>query len=163
MAHDSRAVANEILKRAWQKGFEPTQIDIQKITYFLHGHHLVDQGQPLVNESFEALHYGPVQRSLLDAFSKYGEEPIRELATKFDPVRRTYTAINQITDNVSIETIETYLDRYLGISSFELVEMTHAQGTPWSLTMQSARNAVNLGMRISDDLIGKCFEGYRAA
>ena len=163
MAHDARAIANEILIRAWEAGFEPTQIDVQKITYFLHGHHLIDHGEPLVSGEFEALHYGPVQRLLLDAFRSYGEEPITSLAKRFDPVRRVEIDLPRLTDNAAITTITSYLDHYLQIPSFELVEMTHARGTPWSETMQSARNAVNIGMRISNDLIRKSFEGIRFA
>lgn len=163
MAHDPRAIANEILIRAWDMGFEPTQIDIQKITYFLHGHHLLDHGEPLVQGEFEALHYGPVQRALLDSFRKFGDEPITELAKRFDPIRRVEAELPRVTDNAAVHTIGKYLERYITIPSFELVEMTHARGTPWSETMKSARNAINIGMRISNDLIKSSFEGIRFA
>lgn len=163
MAYDPRAVANEVLVRAWERGYEPTQLDIQKITYFLHGHHLQDHGVPLVKDDFEALHYGPVQRSLLDAFSKFGEEPIRMLAKKFDPILRTHSELPRLTDNAAVATIDTYLERYLAIPSYELVDMTHARGTPWSQTIQRARKAVNIGMKISNDLIRSSFEGIKFA
>lgn len=52
--HDARAVANHVLSRAWEMGFEVSQIDIQKICYFLHGHHLVEHGTPLIKTEFEA-------------------------------------------------------------------------------------------------------------
>jgi uncharacterized phage-associated protein len=159
MAHDARLIANEVLRRAWALGHEPTQIDVQKIVYFLHGHHLRDHDRPLVAEPFQALHYGPVQQVLLDAFCKYGDEPIRDLAVRFDPVRRTEHAFAPLSDNASVETIERYLDRYLALGSFDMVEMTHADGTPWSLTVQAARNVVNVGMRITDRLIRERFEG----
>lgn len=163
MTYDARQVANEVLLQAWERGYEPTQIDIQKVTYFLHGHHMQDFGAPLVATEFEALHYGPVQRSLLDCFRKYGEEPIRELAQKFNPVTRKYTDFQRIGDNTVLTTIDRYLDIYLGHSSFDLVNMTHAKGTPWSLTVERAKDAVNIGMRISNDLIRSCFEGVRIA
>lgn len=163
MAYDARVIANEILERAWEAGFEPTQIDVQKITYFLHGHYLIEHGQPLVATDFEALHYGPVQRTLLDSFRKFGDEPIRELAVKFDPVRRVSHALPKVRENSVIEVIEKYLPVYLEIPSFDLVDMTHAGGTPWSKTMQDAKIAVNIGMRISNDLIRTCFEGVRFA
>lgn len=163
MAYDARAVANEVLIRAWERGFEPTQLDIQKITYFLHGHHLLEHGAPLVETEFEALHYGPVQRSLLDCYRKFGDEPITELAMKFNPVKREYQAFPRILDNSVLSTIDRHIDFYLEYSSFELVEMTHMKGSPWSITMDRARNAVNIGMRISNDLIRTCFEGAKVA
>lgn len=163
MAYDARAVANEILLRAWENGIEPTQLDIQKITYFLHGHFLLEHNKPLVSSEFEAMPYGPVQRNLLESFRQYGEEPIRELAMRFDPVRRTYSEFPRIMDNSVLEILERYLAFYLGFSSFQLVAMTHASGTPWSETVQRAKNAVNIGMRISNDLISSRFEGIRTA
>ena len=163
MAYDARAIANEILIRAWESGFEPTQIDVQKISYFLHGHHLLEFGEPLIASEFEALHYGPVQRSLLDSFRKFGEEPIRELAQRFDPVKRVTIDIPRIRDNAVTQLVEKYLPVYLMIPSFELVDITHAAGTPWSRTVNLAKNAVNIGMRISNDLIRTHFEGVRTA
>lgn len=163
MTYDARAVANEVLLRAWDSGFEPTQIDVQKITYFLHGHYMLEHGSPLVSTEFEALHYGPVQSSLLDSFRKFGEEPIRELAQKFDPVRRVRADFPRIQENAVIELIERFLPIYLSMPSFDLVAMTHAKDTPWTLTVQDARNAVNIGMRISNDLIRSRFEGVQFA
>lgn len=163
MTYDARAVANEVLLRAWELGFEPTQIDVQKITYFLHGHYMLEYGTPLVSSEFEALHYGPVQSCLLDSFRKFGDEPIRELAQRFDPIRRTRSDFPRIQENAVVELIERFLPVYLSIPSFDLVAMTHAKGTPWTQTVQEARNAVNIGMRISNDLIRSCFEGIRFA
>lgn len=163
MPYDARAIANEILIRAWEEGFEPTQLDIQKISYFLHGHFLLDHGEPLMASEFEALQYGPVQSVLLESFRKFGDEPIRELAQRFNPVQRTFSEIPRVMDNSVREVIERYLPIYLGISTFDLVEMTHAPDTPWTKTVQSAKSVVNIGMRISNDLIRAHFEGVRFA
>lgn len=162
MSYDARIIANEVLRRAWAMGYEPTQIDIQKIVYFLHGHHLRDHGDTLVVSSFQAIQHGPVQPSLLDAFRKFGAEPIRELAQKFDPVRRTWSDFPVLTDNAAVATIETYLPRYLEMDAFELVRRTHAAETPWSITVSEARKLVNVGMRIDNALILARFEGVSA-
>lgn len=163
MAIDARAVANEILRRAWTLGFEPTQIDIQKICYFLHGHHLRNHGTPMIRTEFEAMDYGPVQAVLLDAFRRWSGEPIEELAQKFDPVTRAYSEIPPIEDNAIMATIDHYLSDYLSIPSFVLVDMTHAVGTPWSKTVSEAQRSANIGMRIDNDLISRCFEGREFA
>jgi uncharacterized phage-associated protein len=161
--YDARQIANEILLRAWDEDVRPTQLDLQKITYFLHGHHLIDHRTPLIATPFEALHHGPVQRVLLDVFRKWGDEPIAELAMRFDPVRRTYHDLPRVMDNAAVSTIEKYLDRYLETPTFAMVDLTHRPGTPWSETMRQARNVVNMGMRISDDLILSRFEGLTSA
>lgn len=161
--YDARAIANEVLLRAWDEGLELTQIDIQKICYFLHGHHLVEHGQPLIKSEFEAWDYGPVQTTLRDAFRSFEDQPIDTLAKRFDPVRRVEKDIPRVTDNSAVSTIETYLYRYLEIPSFSLVELTHAEGTPWHSTVESAKRHVNIGMRIANELIAERFEGIAPA
>jgi uncharacterized phage-associated protein len=157
--HDARVIANAVLEKAWELGYAVTQIDIQKICYFLHGHHLRDHGKPLIRTEFEAWQYGPVQPQLYQSFKRFESFPITELATAFDPVRRCEKPLGQIEENSARDTIETYLPLYLEFESFELVDMTHAPGTPWSRTLASAHARVNIGMRISDEVIHGHFEG----
>ena len=156
---DARIIANEILLRAWDEGLELTQIDVQKITYFLHGHHLVEHGRPLVETEFEAWDHGPVQRSLYDSFKRYGDQPIDEPAMKFDPVRRSHSPMPRLQDNAAVSTIEAHLTKYLEIPSFAMVDLTHQPGTPWSETIETSKSCVNVGMRIKNDLILQKFEG----
>lgn len=157
--YDARAVANAVLERAWRLGFEITQIDIQKICYFLHGHHIRKHGRPLIASEFEAWDYGPVQRTVYASFREFGDQPITKLAVGFDPVKRQPRPLPNVTDNSAVDTIEEHLPKYLGLPSFELVDMTHAQGTPWSITMRDARSTVNVGMRIDNETIARHFEG----
>ena len=156
---DARIIANEILIRAWSEDLELTQIDVQKIMYFLHGHHLRDHGMPLIRSEFEAWDYGPVQRIVYDEFKKFADRPITELAVKFDPIRRTRSEFPRLSDNAAVSTIEKHLYKYLEIPSFTLVDITHRQGTPWSRTIEDATTRVNVGMRIKDELIKVHFEG----
>lgn len=159
---DARIIANEVLVRAWGEGLELTQIDIQKILYFLHGHHLTDFGQPLIRTEFEAWDFGPVQRIVYDQFNKFSDEPITALAQKFDPIKRLIQPLPKLLDNAAISTIENHLYKYLEIPSFTLVDITHRPGTPWSRTVEAAKTHVNVGMRIKNDLILSYFEGLPA-
>lgn len=157
--YDARVVANAVLERAWHLGYNVTQIDIQKICYFLHGHHLRDHGKPMISSEFEAWDYGPVQRVLYNSFRDFGDQPITRCATAFDPIRRCPKSLPKITDNSTVETIDRYLPHYLNFDSFDLVDMTHANGTPWSRTLHNARISANIGMRIGNDTIAEHFEG----
>lgn len=159
--YDARVVANAVLERAWQLDIEVTQIDIQKICYFLNGHYLIDHGEPLIETEFEAWQHGPVQRVLYTAFKGFGQEAISRLATSFDPIKRISKVLPQITSNSALATIDKYLPHYLGIPSFALVDMTHAANTPWTLTQQNSRRSANIGMRISSGLIRDNFEGVK--
>lgn len=160
---DARIIANEILVRAWEEDLQVTQIDVQKILYFLHGHHLIEHGSPLIKSEFEAWEYGPVQRIIYDEFKRYGDQPINAFAQKFDPIKRIKTDFPRLTDNAAVSTIERHLYKYLEIPSFTLVEITHRSGTPWSKTIESAASHANVGMRIKDELILAHFEGLQTA
>ncbi|MBG6158231.1 putative phage-associated protein [Labrenzia sp. EL_159] len=157
--HDARVIANEVLIRAWNDGLDLTQIDVQKICYFLHGHYLVEHGQPLISTEFEAWDYGPVQRTVYDAFKPFGDQPIDELARRFDPIKREYKELPRLLENSAVATIEEHLYKYLEIPSFSLVSITHAPETPWSRTMNDAKLHANIGMRIKNDVIYSNFEG----
>lgn len=157
--YDARSIANEVLKRAWSEGLALTQIDVQKILYFLNGHYLIHYGKPLINSNFEAWEYGPVQRVVYKAFKHFGDQPIDELAVGFDPVRRVQKELPTVNNNTAIDIIEEYLPRYLATPSFDMVRMTHEEGTPWSITVKNAETTINVGMRIKNDIIAANFEG----
>ncbi len=139
-----------------------TQLDVQKICYFMNGHHLVDHGVPMIATEFEAWDHGPVQRLLYDSFKRFGREPITELATAFDPIRRKAKGLPEITSNSVVDTIEKYLGMYIGIPAPELVGgITHRRDTPWQITRAKAEDVPNIGMRISNAVIQEHFEGFR--
>ena len=146
--YDARSVANSVLQESWRRGYELTQLDIQKICYFLNGHHLRDYGQPLISTDFVAWKHGPVQTSLYESFKKWGDGPIRELATAFDPIRRRNKPLPEVTANSARVTIDVYLDRYARLPAHVLVGLTHRRGTPWEITRKLAESSANIGMVI---------------
>jgi uncharacterized phage-associated protein len=157
--HDPRVIANAILSRAERFGVALTNLDIQKLVYFVHGESLRKRGTPLVHGEFEAWQFGPVHRVLYDAFRRYEDAPIEAPAQRFDPVRRQYHPLPPLDDPEAIELLDSTLPRYLQIPTFMLVQITHAKGTPWSRTMEAAIDHANVGMVIGNDLIARHFEG----
>ena len=156
---DPRIVANEVLDRAEQRGREVTNLDMQKIVYFLHGHYLSRHGRPLVEDEFEAWNYGPVHRVLYNAFRAYEATAIEGRAQAFDPVRRIARELPQLTDPEVLALMDEILGAYLDIPTFDLVEMTHKPGTPWSRTIAEAERRPKAGMKIANALIAQYFEG----
>lgn len=161
--YDARVIANEILQLAWKRGSDLTQLDVQKICYFLNGHHLIDHGEPMIKTEFEAWRHGPVQPVLYNSFKKFGDGPISDLATAFDPVKRITRPLPRVSRNSVRATIEVYFERYAKIPAHELVGMTHRRGTPWQITLQEAETSANIGMKIATLTIQNHFEGLRAA
>ncbi len=157
--YDARQIANEILRRAWENDLEITQLQINKLVYFLHGHHIRKFGTPLVEDEFQAWQRGPVHTCLRQAFKKYGDRPIEELAMRFNPVTRVESEFEPVLSNQALSIINEYLDFYLNYTAGQLVEITHAAETPWSKTMENASNQINIGMKIRNSLIAERFEG----
>jgi uncharacterized phage-associated protein len=156
---DPRIIANEVLDRADAKGRAITNLDLQKIVYFLHGHFLRHHNRPLVRGEFEAWPYGPVHRVMYDAFKSYNDTPIDGRAAAFDPIRRISRELPPLEDRESLEMMDEVLDFYLDMPTRSLVELTHGSGTPWAKTVENSETRVNVGMKISDALISERFEG----
>lgn len=156
---DPRIIGNEVLDRADAKGRALTNLDLQKIVYFLHGHFLRRHNRPLVRGEFEAWPYGPVHRVMYDSFKVYNDTPIDGRATAFDPIRRATRELPALEDKDALELIDDVLGFYLDMTTWSLVELTHSSGTPWSRTVEMSEGRVNVGMKISDALIVDVFEG----
>ena len=157
---DSRIVANAVLDRARAIRRPITNLDMQKIVYFMHGHHLVRHGNPLVRGEFEAWPYQRrVHRVLYNAFREYDNKPIDKLAMAFDPITAASHLCSVPWDAAPLAVLDEFLGYYLDLSTYLLVELTHGDGTPWSRTMEDARDRINVGMKISDGTICSFFEG----
>jgi uncharacterized phage-associated protein len=157
--HDPRIIANAVLRRAEARGYALTNLDLQKIVYLLHGGFLRQTGKPLVAGEFVAWEYGPVHRVLYDAAKSWGDTPVDRPLTKLDPIRRQRVPVPALDDPEVEEFLDANLGRFLVIPTYQLVQLTHAPGTPWSRTMEAAETRANVGMVISNDLIAQHYEG----
>ena len=78
--YDPRAVANLLLDVAAEEGVAVSNLALQKLLYFAHGHFLIQTGHPLVSGAFEAWNNGPVHPAVYHAFKTSGREPILDRA-----------------------------------------------------------------------------------
>lgn len=159
---DVRIIANFVLDRADERRQEITNLDLQKIVYFLHGHYLTEFHEPLVIDEFEAWNYGPVHRTLYEAFREYNETAIEGRAFAFDPVRRQRREMPALSDPKVVNAISRLLDYYLDMPTYLRVQITHSEGTPWSRTVSAADIRPNVGMKIPNQLIEEYFEGAKS-
>lgn len=157
--HDPRVIANAVLSRASRLGHPLTNLDLQKIVYLLHGFFLRQTGRPLVTGEFVAWDYGPVHRALYDALKVHGDAFVDTPARKYNPFTRQHVDLPLLDDPEAEALLDSNLAALLAIPTFELVQLTHAPGTPWSRTMDAAEKRVNIGMVIENDLIATHFEG----
>ena len=150
MAYPAAAIANEFIRIAERKGRRLTQMQVQKLVYFAHGWHLALTGEPLINERVLAWDYGPVVRSLWRAFKEYGSNPIQKMARVPD---WEGDLVNWITPTVedgeqpetnayTAALIRRVWEQYGSLKAYELSELTHVEGGPWSRTRENGRDFI---------------------
>jgi uncharacterized phage-associated protein len=138
--YDSRAVANQLLNFARERGEALTPMQVIKLVYIAHGWMLGLYHRPLIRDDVEAWQYGPVIPRLYNAVRKFKSRPVEEISGANNEPPLDVQAINMINQ---------VFDRYGRFSGPALSRMTHAPETPWALTYEEGR----FGIPIPTDLI----------
>lgn len=127
-AHDSRALANRILDIRQEAGESLTIMQLIKLAYIADGWTLALLNRPLVDEAPEAWQYGPVYRSIYNAFSGVGARPVTARAH----IRGTNVPISENFSDEEEAIIRMVVNSYGKLSAYALSNLTHQTGTPWS-------------------------------
>jgi uncharacterized phage-associated protein len=159
--YDPRAVANLLLDLAAddQDGPGPlTNLVLQKLLYFAHGHYLIRARCPLVTGGFEAWTYGPVHPGVYEAFKTEKARPIQIRAVGRNPVTGETNELRS-PDNPQVRRLlKEVLAVYGKLSPGQLVDISHAPRGPWATVVDKSRTSVALGLRISDSVTLECFK-----
>lgn len=156
MSHDGRAVANWILDASERNGIGLSNLALQKIIYFCHAWHLVETGDPLIENQFEAWQHGPVLNYIYRQFKSFEARPITGRATAMN----RFTGRQEI---VQIDLPQNLADRlerivrfYGKLEPWDLVDLSHESGSPWDKTWHFD-GKVNPGMKISNEAIAEYY------
>lgn len=128
--YDSRAVANSILHYANETGKKLTPMQLIKLVYVANGWALALLNRPLISEQIQAWQYGPVIPNVYRAFNHFGSAPVTSYATDMFS-RLEYTAK---LDDDETRLIKSVVDAYGHIHAFQLSNIMHQPGTPWTKT-----------------------------
>jgi uncharacterized phage-associated protein len=152
--HEARKVANLILSELDACEQEITNLKLNKVLFFVQGWGLVRVGRPLIRNHFEAWTFGPVVRSVYEAFKQFVDRPITSYAEHLNYATgaREIVRFNDIaTDEKAF--IMSVARSYARFTSAELVRLTHEAGSPWELTFKAEDKAARLAHRIPNELI----------
>lgn len=127
-AHDPRAIANRILDIRSETGQSLTIMQLIKLVYIADGWSMALLGKPLASERPEAWRYGPVYRTVYNAFSGIGSRPVEARAV----VRGTSIPVSENFTPDEENLIRMVVEGYGKLSAFALSNLTHMDGTPWS-------------------------------
>lgn len=142
------------------KGNSVSPKKLQKLVYYVDAWHLVHFDRPLIEEDFEAWVHGPVVPSLYHQLKSHGWNNIEIINDELDDAagRIANIARNSGLTDDQIELIETVLDQYGSLSSFQLELLSHSEA-PW----QEARGNLGPADRCTTVIPkGRMKEFYRA-
>ncbi|OUR62765.1 hypothetical protein A9Q74_03580 [Colwellia sp. 39_35_sub15_T18] len=153
MSYESSQIANYFIDKAHSENINMSTLKLMKIVYIAHGWGLAVLSKNILGgEHVEAWQHGPVIPSLYHSFKKFGSNPIKEYATEFK-----FNDLDDDPDNFSFDTIipkvedsDTNLKQVLDFvwsvykqyTGFDLVNMTHQAGTPWSDSFKAGERHV---------------------
>lgn len=143
----AKALANLILDWSAKQGLSRTNLDLQKLVYFCHVSHLVQYGEPLIRESFEAWQYGPVIPSLYKSLKKFGSNVVDGRLTSLSTLTCRQEVVKYDWTEEKKCSIERTLEIYGHLSTSHLVQISHENGSPWD-TRYELKSEENTGSRI---------------
>lgn len=165
MAFPAKAVANEFLALAEERGQRLTPMKLQKLVYFAHGWYLAFTGKPLILERVQAWQYGPVIPDLYHEFKQYGDSVITERATEWGLRDRKICAEEpriaagqNPESDMALSVIKKVWEVYGKHSAVQLSNATHAEGTPWRKVYRDGQSSTV----IPDDVIESWFSALKA-
>lgn len=118
-----------------------TQLKLQKLVYFCYADYLCNTGKELFVDTIYAFRYGPVVDTVYQRYKKYGYRPIEKEKEDINITVSEMPAKSRILfaedGTEKIISIDNTLKKYAKMTAAQLVELTHKENTPWSITPKS--------------------------
>ena len=149
MEYSSIAIANYLLKLAWEEGRSIDPIKLQKLVFVGQGWHLAAYGRRIVGETAEAWFFGPVFPQLYHEFKKYGRSPIANRGLCFDEFNPDLDGEGQVV-------LDQLWRVHKNVSGISMANKTHEPGSPWEQIVKrfmERNEPIPYYLSIPDDLI----------
>ncbi len=141
MYYRAEAIANYLLDLGDNYSIPIEHLKLQKLLYISFGCCAVILDRHIFKDKIEAWKYGPVVPSVYYEFQSFGSKPIQSSnahnparAYIFDFFEDEEARIAKIDDSDARlkNCLENIFNTHKDFTSPQLVNMTHAEGTPWS-------------------------------
>lgn len=127
-AYNAKDVAHYIVDKCTREEDPVSNLQLQKIMYFLQVAYSKVTGTLLFAEEFEAWPYGPVLRDVYHEYSMYGGTAIQK---RYDLLDLFSPEIKRFVDDGIVSLRKKY--------PWDLVKIAHADGSPWSTVWQDSK------------------------
>ncbi len=116
-----------------------THLKLEKLTYFCYADYLCNTGKKLFIDKIYAYPLGPVIKSVSKSYKNKKNKQEEDNKTKYNtPVKKMPHESRILASRDGIEksmSIKKTLTKYASYSPQELVDLTHKENTPWSLSL----------------------------
>jgi uncharacterized phage-associated protein len=150
-----KEIANWILDFAEAKGERLSNMALNKLIYFAYEYALTGYGRKLTDAKIEAWDHGPVFREVYSAFKKFGADPIKARANRYNTrTNSVETVVPSLAPDDEALIIEA-LEPLIRVPAYILRELSHDRSGAWAAVWHHAKSS-NPGMEITDELILSC-------
>jgi uncharacterized phage-associated protein len=150
--YDVRAVANAVLKSAWSRGLEVTNMSLNKLVFFVLERALIERNVWLTKARLEAWDHGPVFREIYAHSKKFGDQPVTELIKAYSVPQRQFLDVATELDDTTAADIKAITDELAHLSAARLRALSHAKDSAWDW-VYNASQKTSAGMVISPLMI----------
>ena len=119
-------LAKYIVNKCYKEGCPVSNLQLQKILYYIQREFLQNLDKPAFPEEIEARQFGPVVRVVYNRFCGYGSMPIR-----------ANYSIQITASHEEKERIDRVVEEKRVLKPWNLVESTHEPGKSWSLVFKN--------------------------
>ena len=120
-------IANYIIRKCSEDGCPITNLQLQKIMYFLQREYLQSKNVPLFDDEIQAWQFGPVVPEVYYRYCVFGAMPI--------------TIIDKMADlnKCDADIINPIIEEKRKLYPWDLVEETHQEGGAWDTVYDNGR------------------------
>ena len=120
-------VAKYMIDKCTREDRPISNLQLQKILYFLQGESYKECREPLFSNRIEAWPYGPVVPDVYYRYSAGGGVPICMF----------YEDADAAIEPQDREWLNPLIEHYGGMDVWDLVDLSHTEGAPWDRTMKA--------------------------
>ncbi len=133
------ALANTILKKAFEEDVSVTPMKLQKLIYFVYRQCLQKYDIKILSDNFLVWQYGPVLQSVYDEFKSFRANKITRFAKD---ARNNVYVINESANAQLSNAINDVWNKYKYYDGVYLSSLTHQPGTAWKKAYDQCRDTL---------------------
>lgn len=138
MKKETALVINTVLSEYWKHRLIPHPMKLQKLLYLCHGEYLVQTGEDLISDDFEAWGYGCVVPEVYHVFEHWGYKEIRTLLV--EKGKKEAYVLSETSPKYPV--IKAAIDKYCRFDDMYLSDLNHEKGGAWWKTKNKGKKII---------------------